>query len=560
MLRRPAEALARRRVLSCQAGYARRCFWRAPVAAFFTIGFPLTCLVVLSSALRNPVLVPATGLRLAQYFTPAFAVFGVTFAAFSSLAVHVASKRESGVLKRQQGTPVPAWARVGGLVASRVEVAAVATTLLVAVGVAAYQVHVVWHRLPAAVLTLLVGVLCFAALGLAVAALTPSALAAQAVTTGLLIPLSFVSGIFNYGDLPPALGAVGSFFPLRHFAHALAGDFDPTATGPGIYASDLLILVLWGLLGLAVALRVAPWRQDPRRAFRPARATAVRSEREAPVPPPRDPVVDRPVAVAATVSRPGRPGRAALIRGQVRYAFAGLVRHRGTLFWTVAFPTMLLLLAAPSSAGQTWHGLRMVQVLAPSLTVYAICLTTYVTLAQAVSRARERGVLKRLRGTPLPLGAYLAGRIGAASALAVLSATLVFAVASAQQDLRVSPSVLPAETATLLVGAASFTALGLALGMLLPDSRAVSAVGLGTLLALSFVSDVFLFPPSMPQWLSLIAGVFPLRHFSDAALGALNTTDVAGAWGSNLAWVAAWGVAGGAAAWWAFRWRAARPV
>ena len=129
-----------------------------PVAAFFTLIFPLTLLVILCAVIGN-VAVDEQGLRLAQYLVPVFAVFGIAMACFTSLAVHVAGDRESGVLKRLHGTPVPTWIQLAGLIGSRVWVSLVTVAVLLAVGAVFYDVQTVWHRLPALLLTLTVGII-----------------------------------------------------------------------------------------------------------------------------------------------------------------------------------------------------------------------------------------------------------------------------------------------------------------------------------------------------------------------------------------------------------------
>jgi ABC-type multidrug transport system permease subunit len=51
----------------------------------------------------------------------------------------------------------------------------------------------------------------------------------------------------------------------------------------------------------------------------------------------------------------------------------------------------------------------------------------YVTTITGVVLAREQGILKRLRGTPLPAWTYLAGRAGAAAVTAITSTVIIIA-------------------------------------------------------------------------------------------------------------------------------------
>jgi ABC-type transport system involved in cytochrome c biogenesis permease component len=196
-----------------QVRYANRGFWRTPIAAFFTIVFPLSFLVILSSLYGNAVIDEETGLRLAQFTTPVFAVFGVCMACYVSLALAVSYARGSGVLKRLRGTPLPPAVYIAGRIGSAMWVSMIATVVMVGVGVAFYGVQIIWANVPALVLTFAVGMACFSALGLAVAAIAPTPSAAQAFSNASLILLSFISGIFGFAELPEWMDRIANFFP-----------------------------------------------------------------------------------------------------------------------------------------------------------------------------------------------------------------------------------------------------------------------------------------------------------------------------------------------------------
>ena len=79
------------------------------------------------------------------------------------------------------------------------------------------------------------------------------------------------------------------------------------------------------------------------------------------------------------------------------------------------------------------------QYLAAALSVYGVAVMAYVNLAGSVVDDRAHRVLKRLRGTPLPPWAYIAGRIGAALVLGLLTVLLVFGVGAVLFGVRVGP-------------------------------------------------------------------------------------------------------------------------
>lgn len=100
---------------------------------------------------------------------------------------------------------------------------------------------------------------------------------------------------------------------------------------------------------------------------------------------------------------------ARLLVGQVRYADAWLWRDPGAWFFGLVFPALLLVLM-PLMFGDEAEiaGVSLARFLAAGMPVYAIAVVAYVVQASAVAKARERGVLKRLVGTPLPGWAHIA--------------------------------------------------------------------------------------------------------------------------------------------------------
>jgi ABC-type multidrug transport system permease subunit len=234
-----------------------------------------------------------------------------------------------------------------------------------------------------------------------------------------------------------------------------------------------------------------------------------------------------------------------LITGQIRYALLGLRRDLLSVFFAVVFPALLLVLFPAVFGDATVHGLAMAQYLLPGMITYAVAVAGYVNLAESLAGARAQGVLRRLGGTPLPAGILVAGRVVSALLVGLLSAVLLCTVAVAALDVRIDPVRLPAVLLAVLLGGVCFATLGLAVVAVMRSARSVLAVTLGTLLPLSFVSEVFVVGDApMPQWLSAIADVFPLRHLLQALLTATRP-DVHGtgvAW-AHLAVVAAWTVA-----------------
>ena len=68
-------------------------------------------------------------------------------------------------------------------------------------------------------------------------------------------------------------------------------------------------------------------------------------------------------------------------------------------------------------------------VLEPGLAGMAVMSTTFTALAFNMTFLREQGILKRVRGTPLPPAAYFGGVVGNAVVNAIVQVTLIILVA-----------------------------------------------------------------------------------------------------------------------------------
>jgi ABC-2 type transport system permease protein len=541
------------RMLAGQFRYCTRSFWRTPVAAFFTLVFPLSFLVVICAIAGNATIDSREGIRLAQFLTPVFAVFGACMAAFVSLALGVAYAREAGVLKRLRSTPLPPLVHLAGRVGAAVWVSLIAFVLVTVAGVAFYGVQIVWRTLPATVLTFVVGVGCFAALGLAIVSLAPTPAATQALANGGLILLAFISDVFVVA-LPEWLDTVGWFFPLKHFVNAVADTFNPYLTGNGFQWDHLAVLLAWGVVGVLVALWRFGWEPRPERARRHRRA----GRREPVAPGAADDTVSAVLLTPATLSAAaeGRPRSWwSLAWGQTLFTTRALLRDPLSVFFSIVFPVILLIFFSASYGSDArWGGIPLPQYLAAVFSVYGVAVMSYVNLSSTVAEDRAKLVLKRLRGTPLPRSAYLVGRIGAAVLLGAMTVVVVFGIGAVAFGVRIGLLGLVMTTIAFAVIIACATALGLLLASLFESPQSVTAVALATLLPLAMISDIFINSTDLPDLMSAIGWAFPLRHMSALAVVASSGQDIGAVWWGHLGVIALWGLVAALLAARLFRW------
>ena len=248
-------------LLRRQIGYQNRLFRRTPIAAFFTLVFPLIFLVLFGALFDGIDVAPGLEVDAAQFYAPGLAVFAAVSATYTNIGIGVAIYRDEGVLKRIRGTPLPRWVYMGGVVGSGVSIAAVGALIMLGVGFLLYGIEMdLGNVLPAAV-TFVVGVASFSLLGLALASVAPSGQSAPALANATLLPVAFVSNVFiSVRNDPPAwLDLLGDIFPLKAFADAFFAAFDPFEEGSAYKPWLLLRIGLWGLAGALVAAGKFRW-------------------------------------------------------------------------------------------------------------------------------------------------------------------------------------------------------------------------------------------------------------------------------------------------------------
>lgn len=246
-----------------------------------------------------------------------------------------------------------------------------------------------------------------------------------------------------------------------------------------------------------------------------------------------------------------------LVLHQLRYDQKVFWRNPAAVFFTVAFPVILLLIFAAVFGDQTIDvagGIEITTYYVPAIITLAVISATMQTLAMSLVIAREEGRLKRGRGTPMPAWVFVAGRIGNSVVVAALMLVVVAALGRVLYGVPIPWARAPELLLVLVVGAASFCCLGIALTALIPSQDAAAPIVNALLLPLYFLSGIFIPEDELPAGVIEFANHFPIRHFFEAFFDAY--VDGAGAalsWG-DLAVVGAWGLAGLLLAVRYFRW------
>jgi ABC-2 type transport system permease protein len=227
----------------------RRMFWRNPSAAFFNFLLPLLFLVLLSAVLTKQ--------SDRDVIVPGIAGMAVLATTFSALAYNMVFLREQGILKRMRGTPLPSGAYLLGIAGNAVMNTAVQIVLIVLAGKALYGID--WPKdVGELVLFVVLGVLCFASLGVALAHAIPTFEAATVYVNVIFLPVVFVS--IDAAHDPAFLRGIADALPLAHLIDGLSAAM-VTGRGIGDEWSALGVLLVWTVLGVVLAIRGFSWEQ-----------------------------------------------------------------------------------------------------------------------------------------------------------------------------------------------------------------------------------------------------------------------------------------------------------
>jgi ABC-2 type transport system permease protein len=191
-------------------------------------------------------------------------------------------------------------------------------------------------------------------------------------------------------------------------------------------------------------------------------------------------------------------------------------RNPSAAFFGVVLPLGLLAIFGAVFAGRHAD----LDVIVPGIAGMSVMSATFTSLAYNLTTLRERGILKRLRGTPLPTSAYLAGLAGNAIANAFLQVAIVLVVGHVL--LGVSwPGDWFALAVFVCAGVICFALLGIALSHAIPNPESAPAYVNAVFLPQILIAGVFYDADEAPNIIHDIAQALPLTHLVDGLSGAI---------------------------------------
>ena len=231
-------------------------------------------------------------------------------------------------------------------------------------------------------------------------------------------------------------------------------------------------------------------------------------------------------------------------------------RNREAAFFTFLLPVIFFLIFASIYGNDVIKKEHILakDFLQAGMVGYGVASTAFAGLAITMVIRRESGVLKRLRATPLPPWTYLTAVL--TSTFVVFCVQTVVLIAIGRLLFHIPLPKRPFSLfVALLIGAASFAAMGLGLTGFIRSAEGASAVVNFIYLPMAIISGTFFTPKQFPPFLKAIADVLPLTYFTKVIRNVMIRHEHIWTQGASLAVVVGWGAVGLVAALRRFRWQ-----
>ena len=241
------------RMIGAQAGLELRTLVRNGEQLLLTLIIPVLLLVVFSS---EALISTGRGSRIG-FIAPGILALAVMSTSFTSLAIGTAFERRYGVLKRLGATPLSR----GGLIAAKA-----ATVLVVEAGqvvlITIVSALLGWRPVVSpvsvlsALLIIIAGSAAFSGLAMLMAGTVRAEATLAAANLVYLVLLGVGGVVFPLSKFPASVRPVLRALPSGAMSDGLRSVL---RYGSGLPARDLLVLVIWAVIGMGLAARFFRW-------------------------------------------------------------------------------------------------------------------------------------------------------------------------------------------------------------------------------------------------------------------------------------------------------------
>ncbi|MBN1873094.1 MAG: ABC transporter permease [Anaerolineae bacterium] len=232
-------------------------YLREPMAAFFTLVFPLMLLFIFGSIYGNEPAEFFGGRGSVDVSVPAYMAMIIGTVGLLSIAINIASYREFGILRRYRATPLRPYVILAATVLVNFAMTFLGTALLVIAAKLAYNLRFEGNAL-LVIASFVLAALSFFALGFVIASLAPTTRVAQVMGMVVFYPMLFLSGAaIPQEAMPENIRSVSQFLPLTHVVRLLQGMWFNTPLSE--YLVEVAVLIGMLIVGTIIAARTFRW-------------------------------------------------------------------------------------------------------------------------------------------------------------------------------------------------------------------------------------------------------------------------------------------------------------
>lgn len=206
----------------------------------------------------NPQEVSVSRGRYIDYLVPGILAMNVMFAGIFSISVVMTTMRQKGILRRLKVTPVSKSAILAALITTRMLIIFISMALILAIGILVFGVQL-QGSIPLMVFLVVIGSLTFTTFGFAVSSYAKTVESAESMANVVAMPMMFMGDVFlPVANMPTFIQPIAAALPLSYLGSALR---DVGLNGDGILdiGIPLLAVVVYGLIGFVIALKVFKW-------------------------------------------------------------------------------------------------------------------------------------------------------------------------------------------------------------------------------------------------------------------------------------------------------------
>ena len=200
---------------------------------------------------------------------------------------------------------------------------------------------------------------------------------------------------------------------------------------------------------------------------------------------------------------------------RIRAELKSFFRQRESVVFTMAFPLILLVLFGTmfGSQDEIVPGTPFVNYFVAGMLGASMMTASFQNLAITIAIERDAGLLKRLRGTPMPKSAFFVGKVGVVMVVSLCSLALMLAAGVLFFDLELPVDAKHWAVFAMVyaLGVTACTMCGIAFSSVPKNGQQSPAMVSPIAIVLQFISGVFFVYSDVPGWLQHIGAIFPLK-------------------------------------------------